>query len=59
METGPTEGGQKFAHIPMFDFANPTYLSLVEISGYVSKIRALEERVEKLETENRELREGR
>ena len=56
LETGPTDRGQKFAHIPEFEFASQTYLALDEIYEYKQEIRDLKKRVEQLEMENSALR---
>ena len=56
LETGPTQRGQKFVHIPEFEIATQTYLELDEIMEYNREIRCLKKRVEELEMENAVLR---
>ena len=54
LDTGPTEGGQKFVHIPHLEISTRTFLRLDEITGYEQRIHNLEKRVEQLEEENME-----
>ena len=56
LDTGPTDRGQKFVHIPEFQFSARTYLRLDEIFEYEQEIMDLKKRVEQLEMENTALR---
>ena len=56
LNTGSTEGGEKFAHIPHLEIAKRTFLRLDEITAYEQQIKELKGRVEKLELENSALR---
>ena len=56
LETGPTEGGEKFVHIPEFGIATQTLLRLDEVFEYEQEIDNLKKRVKQLEMENTALR---
>ena len=56
LPTGPTESGQKFVHIPEFEFSGRTFLRLEEIFEYQDEIMHLKKRVKQLEMENTALR---
>ena len=56
MDTEPCRTGQNLAHIPHLNFNSPTFLRLVEISGYEERIYGLEKRIRQLEAENKDLK---
>ena len=56
LETGPSQGGQNFVHIPHLNISSRTFLRLEEITGYEQRIHELEKQFKKLEEENMVLR---
>ena len=57
LDTGPSEGGQNFVHIPHLEISTRTFLRLDEITDYEQRIRNLEKRERQLMKRVKELEE--
>ena len=57
MDTGPSEAGEKFVHIPHLEISTRTFLRLDEITDYEQRIYNLEKRERELERRVKELEE--